>query len=127
MKYLDYQTLLGLHITMMRDLMGEPYYGVLNKGLLESALSRPMQAANYESADMFQQAAYLFQGLLMNHGFVQGNKRSAYLSLEWFLSNNGGYKIKASDDEIVDFCVLAENEKWSIKKIEKWLRKNVDY
>ena len=102
MKYLDYDLLVSLHVAIMRDFMREDYYGVLNRGLLESALSRPKQAASYENANLLRQAAYLFQGILMNHGFVQGNKRTAYFSLEWFLSNNGGFEVRATDEEIIN-------------------------
>ena len=59
----------------------------------------------------FRQAAYLFQGLLMNHGFVQGNKRTAYAMLECFLMVNQLGSVSATDDEVVGFCLSAENER----------------
>ena len=61
----------------------------------------------------------------MNHGFRQGNKRTAYAMLEWFLSVNSLGAIVATDHEIVAFCLSAENDKWSIDDIEHWLRVNV--
>jgi len=125
MEYLTYEELIALHIAMMRDKMQETYYGVLNESLLRSALSRPENAAHYEQADGIKQAGYLFQGLLMNHGFAQGNKRSAYLALEWFLERNSLGAIVASDESIIAMCYAAENEKWNVEQIEHWLRKNV--
>lgn len=121
MRYLSYDELLALHVYMMRDVMKEIYYGVLNEGLLRSALARPENAARYEEAGALRQAAYLFHGLLMNHGFVQGNKRSAYLALEWFLDVNALGSITADDDEVIRMCYSAENEKWDIDRIESWL------
>ena len=45
--------------------------------------------------------------------------------LEWFLSVNSLGAIVATDHEIVEFCLSAENDKWSIDDIEHWLRVNV--
>lgn len=109
----------------MRDLMEEEYFGVLNAGLLQSALDRPKNAAEFEDAAPIRQAAYLFQGLLMNHGFVQGNKRTAYLALEWFLNANGIGEISATHEAVVEFCIKCQNKKWSIDQIEAWLRANI--
>jgi len=108
----------------MRDVWQEEYFGPHRPELLESALARPRQASAYAEADALSQSAYLFHGLLMNHGFVQGNKRTAYATLEWFLYANKIAKITASDEAVVAFCLSAENEKWSVEKVEAWLRSN---
>ncbi len=126
MRYPSYEFLLELHDYLMCDLWQETYYGPCWPGLLQSALARPIHAAIYEQADGLRQAAYLFQGLLLNHGFRQGNKRTAYAVLEWFLSVNALGTIVASDAEIVQFCLEAENYRWSIDDIESWLRANVN-
>jgi death-on-curing protein len=123
-EYLDIDGLVALHVYLMRDTWREPLYGPSRPELLESALFRPRQAAHYEAADGVRQAAYLFHGLLMNHGFVQGNKRTAYAALEWFLWRNRIIRIEAADDEIVAFCYSAENEKWPVDLIEAWLREH---
>ena len=125
MRYLTYEELIALHTVLMRDKMQETYYGVLNEGLLQSALARPQNAAQYEEADGLKQAGYLFQGLLMNHGFVQGNKRTAYLALEWFVEMNSLGEIKGSDEDIAAMCYAAENAKWTVEQIEQWLRDHV--
>lgn len=125
MNHLDYATLIALHVRLMRDIMHETYYGVLNHGLLESALARSQQAEKYEQASGLRQAAYLFQGLLMNHGFAQGNKRTAYTALEWFLWRNNLGEVVATDDDIIAMCMSAENDKWSVDRIEAWLSQHV--
>jgi len=121
MRYLTYEELIALHTVLMRDKMRETYYGVLNEGLLRSALARPRNAAQYENAEGPEQAAYLFHGLLMNHGFVQGNKRTAYLALEWFLEMNSLGSIGASDEDIIAMSYGAENDKWTVEQIVLWL------
>jgi death-on-curing protein len=123
-KYPSYQFLVELHTYLMHDVWHEDYFGPHRPELLESALARPKQAAAYADADGILQSAYLFHGLLMNHGFVQGNKRTAYATLEWFLHANGLGRILATDDEVVDFCLSAENDKWSVEQVEAWLRSN---
>jgi death on curing protein len=109
----------------MRDVWHETYFGPQRPELLESALARPRQAAAYTDADGILQSAYLFHGLLMNHGFVQGNKRTAYAMLEWFLRTNSLGQITATDDDVVAFCLSAENDKWFVEKVEAWLRCNI--
>lgn len=121
MRYLSFEHLISLHVYLMRDVMKETYYGVLSESLLRSALARPENAARYEDASPLRQAAYLFQGLLMNHGFAQGNKRTAYTALEWFLHANRLGAISAGDQEIIDMCMSAENDKWTVDQIEAWL------
>ena len=125
MKYPTYQFLVELHAYLMHDVWHEDYYGPHRPELLESALARPKQAAAYANADGILQSAYLFHGLLMNHGFVQGNKRTAYATLEWFLHANGLGRILAIDDDVVNFCLSAENDKWSVEQVEAWLRSNI--
>ena len=126
MRYPSYELLVELHIHLMRDLWGESFYGPCRPELLQSAIARPRQAACNELANELRQAAYLFQGLLMNHGFLQGNKRTAYAMLEWFLAINRLGEIVAADDDVVRFCSEAENHQWSIDDIEDWLRANVE-
>jgi death-on-curing protein len=120
--YPSYDFLIELHVYLMHAVWQESYYGPLHPELLQSALARPRQAAHYEAADGIRQAAYLFHGLLMNHGFVQGNKRTAYAVAEWFLWQNRLGSISATDEEIVTFFYATENDKWSVDQVEAWFR-----
>ena len=125
MIYPSYAFLIEVHVHLMREVWHETYFGPHRAELLESAIARPLHASHYERADGIRQAAYLFQGLLMNHGFVQGNKRTAYAMLEWFLSVNGLGVIRTADEAVIEFCLAAENDKWTIEEIDRWLRLNV--
>ena len=71
MDYPSYDFLVDLHVYLMRDVWKETYFGPARSELLMSALARPLHAACYEQADGIRQAAYLFHGIMMNHGFVQ--------------------------------------------------------
>lgn len=63
--------------------------GVHDAGGIESALTRPVDAANYGAPDAADLAAAYAYGLAKNHGFVDGNKRTAWIAARLFLADNG--------------------------------------
>jgi len=64
--------------------------GVVDEGLLESALARPRQIFTYEaSPDLARLAAAYAAGLVRDHPFADGNKRAAFLAAGLFLELNG--------------------------------------
>ena len=63
--------------------------GVRDQGLLESALARPRQLAAYGDPDIFDLAAAYTSGLVRNHPFVDGNKRTAFVAGILYLELNG--------------------------------------
>ena len=75
MKYPTYEFLVELATYLMHEVWHEvwheDYYGPHRPELLESTLALPRQAAACPDADGILQSAYLFHGLLMNHGFVK--------------------------------------------------------
>jgi death-on-curing protein len=54
---------------------------------VESALARPQNLAAYESRDAADLAAAYAYGLARNHGFVDGNKRTAWIAARVFLAD----------------------------------------
>jgi len=69
--------------------------GLRDKGLLESALFRP-QTGYYEN--LVEMAAALFESLITNHAFVDGNKRIAFFATDVFLRLNGWKLVVSADD-----------------------------
>ena len=63
--------------------------GIRDAGAIESALARPVNAANYAASDASDLAAAYAYGLAKNHGFVDGNKRTAWILARLFLVDNG--------------------------------------
>jgi death-on-curing family protein len=63
---------------------------IRDRGLLESACARPFQTAFGEEGfpSVLQKAAVLFHGLIANHAFHDGNKRTAVVALNTFLTAN---------------------------------------
>ena len=63
--------------------------GVRDPGVIESALARPQNLATYATPDAAALAAAYAFGLARNHGFVDGNKRTAWVTSRLFLADNG--------------------------------------
>jgi death-on-curing protein len=83
-QFLSLDEVLALHERLIDRFGGAS--GVRDRGLLESALYRP-QSGYYDGLD--QMAAALFESLLINHPFVDGNKRVAFFATDVFLRLNG--------------------------------------
>ncbi len=92
--------------------------------LVESALACPQYAAVYENADLIRQAATLCYGLVKNHPWVGGNKRTATALTEDFLNQNG-WEILASAKETLELVLAVESDRWKVDEIESWLRERV--
>ena len=117
--YLSLDEVLRIHERLIAAFGGAT--GVRDLGLIESALLRP-QTGYY--ADLIEEAAALWESLAMIHGFIDGNKRVAYASVEIFLQANGA-DITASNDAAEAF-VYAHLEAGTFRKdaIEAWLHAN---
>lgn len=63
--------------------------GVRDSGGIDSALARPINLVLYGVPDAADLAAAYAYGLARNHGFVDGNKRTAWISARLFLADNG--------------------------------------
>ena len=122
-RYISYAEAVLLHIELMR-LLGEIRYGVFDRALVESALARPKQVAEYEGADLLRQAATLCYGLIKNHPWVGGNKRTATALLDEFLYRNGR-GLTADTDELIEMVLAVEADRWQVGEIDAWLRRNV--
>ena len=117
--YVSYVEAVLVHIELMRYL-GETNYGVFSRALIESALARPQQAAVYAQADLLAQAATLLYGLIKNHPWIGGNKRTATALTQRFLRRNG-YRIHASVADVLELVLSVEADEWQPDQIEEWL------
>ncbi|MFW5883729.1 MAG: type II toxin-antitoxin system death-on-curing family toxin [Verrucomicrobiota bacterium] len=75
--------------------------GLRDPGLLESALNRPKHIFAYESDDLFTLAAALAAGIILNHPFLDGNKRTGFLAGALFLEVNG-LRFQASEEAVLE-------------------------
>jgi death on curing protein len=112
---------LAIHDRMLADFGGAR--GVRDAGALESALFRPT-TGYYD--DVIAQAAALLEGLLINHPFVDGNKRTAFAATDIFLRLNG-YRVVASIDAAYGAVIGAlAPEVRGFEHLDGWLRAHVE-
>ena len=119
-QYIEYPEAVALHFELMR-FHEEIRYGVFDRTLIESALARPRQAQAYDEADVYEQAATLCYGLIKNHPWVGGNKRTATYLTESFLRRNG-LTIRATLDEMLELVLAIEANAWEQAQIVDWMR-----
>ena len=71
--------------------------GLRDEALLQSALGRPLNHFAYESTDVVELAAKYTAGIVQNHPFVDGNKRTGFVVGVLFLELNG-FRFTASEE-----------------------------
>ena len=108
-KWIDRRALVLLHRESLAEHGGRA--GLLDEGLLESALARPRQLWSYEAkSDLSRLAAAYGAGLVCNHPFVDGNKRAAFLAVGVFLELNGFQLVADQVDAARAVLALAAGE-----------------
>lgn len=113
---------LAIHGDLLEQHGGLP--GVRDEGLVQSALSRPRYKWVYrETRDLFVCAAAYGFGIAKNHGFSDGNKRTAFQSMYTFLGLNG-IGLLAPEPEAVSVMLAVADGSLSEDGLAKWLRAN---
>ena len=98
--------------------------GIRDAGMLDSAMARPQNLAQYGDSDAAALAAAYAFGIARNHPFADGNKRTAAVVSETFLMLNG-YALGATDAElVVAFVALAAGELGE-DELADWFRQHL--
>jgi death-on-curing protein len=95
--------------------------GIRDRGAIESALARPQNLFAYGQPDLFDLAAAYTAGLSQNHGFVDGNKRTAFLTGVVFLAENG-YDVVAKQAEVIAAMLELADHQLDEAGYAQWLR-----
>jgi death on curing protein len=93
--WIDYELVLAIHDRQLVEHGGAE--GLRDEALLQSALGRPPNHFAYESSDVVELAAKYTAGIVQNHPFVDGNKRTGFVVGVLFLELNG-YRFTASEE-----------------------------
>jgi death-on-curing protein len=98
-------------------------YGIRDIGLLESAIGQPEASfgGEYLHADIFEMAAAYIYHLVMNHPFVDGNKRVGLEAALIFLEINNE-NLNASDEELVDLILKTTAGQVGKREIAEFFR-----
>ncbi len=115
-------------ILQVHEILIEKYgggNGVRDLGSLESAIAKPFQTFDgndlYET--IFEKAAALSESIIINHPFIDGNKRTGFVSMISFVEN-AGYILNASQDEAYDFTIKISTGQKRFEEIVEWLKQN---
>lgn len=98
--------------------------GVRDAGAIESALARPRNLAAYGAPDAAALAAAYAYGLARNHGFVDGNKRMAWIAARLFLADHG-YGLRFDKAEAVRIVTALAAGTVSEEALAAWFRERL--
>jgi death-on-curing protein len=119
--WLTREECLALHEMMLSQYGGSE--GLRDDNMLESALAKPRHLFAYGKPAMEDLAASYVFGVVKNHPFIDGNKRTGFMLGAGFLERNG-YRLLASEaDAAVKTLALAAGE-LSEKEYAAWLKAN---
>lgn len=97
--------------------------GVRDRGVLESALGRPLATFGGKNlyGTPFKRAAALAESVVLNHGFIDGNKRTAMYAMAAWLEREG-YRIEAKRGELRDLAISIATRASTVDEIATWLK-----
>jgi len=119
-QFLSVDEVIEIHEVVIRRFGGSQ--GIRDKGLLESALYRP-SSGYYSSLD--EMAAAMFESLIKNHPFVDGNKRVAFFATDVFLRMNG-YKFQVESNQAHQFLMnLFDTNSCDLEHLHPWVNESI--
>lgn len=123
MRYLTLIEVLELHRRVIDQSGGA--LGIRDIGLLESAIAQPRMTFGREELypSLLEKAATLGFSIIMNHPFVDGNKRTGHAATETFIVLNG-MEIDASVDEQESVVLAIASGKLGREAFVEWLQQN---
>ncbi len=121
--WLEVAVVLAMHGRLLAEHGGAQ--GLRDSSLLESALGRPRQLLAYGEPDICELAAAYASGIVRNHPFVDGNKRTAFVAAYVFLASNGLRLVATEVDAAQVVTLLAAGEIDEIT-FSAWLRNNCE-
>lgn len=97
-------------------------HGMRDLGALQAAVARPL--ATFDGVelypDLMAKVAALFESLIRNHPFVDGNKRTAVAAAALMLRRNG-YRLEADQDDLYDFTMRMATGAAGPGEARQWL------
>lgn len=122
-KYLTLDEVLGIHYSEVEKFGGS--HGIRDLNLLDSAVHRPQ--ASFMGEDLyptiFDKAAALLHSILLDHPFIDANKRTSIVSTAYFLYLNG-YDLEMEQKELVELALKVESKQMNLEQISKWLKEH---
>lgn len=125
MKKLSVEQVLAVHKMMIEKTGGSD--GIRDAGLLESALNSPFQTFDGKDVypSLFHKAAALCRGIISNHPFVDGNKRTGVHAMLIFLEINGAH-LRYVQKDLVELGLGAASGKLDSSGVFNWLSEHCE-
>ena len=123
-QYISVEQVIGLHQLMLEEFGGAS--GTRDRGGLESAVARPTMTFGGEDlyADLAAKTAALMHSLVLNHPFVDGNKRTGAAAAEFFLERNGA-TLDADDEEMEQLTLSVAAGRVTVEALAIWFRQRL--
>lgn len=123
-RYLSVDQVLALHQGLVDQFGGSA--GLRDRGGLEAAVARPAMTFGGDDLypDVAAKAAALMHSLVLNHPFLDGNKRIGVHAAEFFLERNG-HTLEADDHDLVRFTLAVAEGKVAVEALAIWLRQRL--
>jgi len=121
--YLSAEQVLFIHARVIEETGGT--HGVRDLNMFLSALGRSQASFDDEDLipELFSKAAALLEALILNHPFLDGNKRTGVVAAALFLRQNG-YRLIAKGEELVSIGLGIAQSKYSLDELASWLQAN---
>ena len=120
-RWLKEEVLIAVHDEQLVEHGGAE--GVRDSGLLSSALARPKNLDGYEMPSVFDLAAAYATGIVRDHPFVDGNKRTGFLAAYMFLALNG-WELDAPEANAAAVILELAAGKVDEAQFSVWLKEN---
>jgi len=119
----SYEVVLELHDIVLEESGGRK--GVLHPNVIDGALGRPLNYMAYETHDLHTICSLLLDSLARNHAFVEGNKRTALITVLYTYRLNDVYLsfTDMTNEDFEKLVLWVVKSKPSIPKIEEKLKK----
>ena len=119
MNYLTAVQVLFIHARLIGETGGAN--GLRDLGLLEAAVARPQATFGGDDLypDVYAKAAALMASLVLNHPFVDGNKRVGITAASIFLRRNG-VRLTATNDEVEEHTLAVAQGMLTTDQIAAW-------
>jgi death-on-curing protein len=97
--------------------------GIRDEGLLDSALGRAQNLFAYGNETIFELGSAYACGIIKNHPFIDGNKRTGFMAAYLFLARNG-YELTAAESDVVLKTLSVAEGTMTDEEYAAWLKAN---